>query len=613
MKNSNRFKKISKKRGSALLTTFLLLMVMSIAAGSYIAASMSSERLANREQFDIQTSHLGEAGLQSELSSLWQDFQTNQNFFDLDKWCKGSASGNPANAISGTIPGVGNYSVGVISYQKIDNYTRQVTIRAVGWVDLAGTGSLTTNDPQKVIDETATYALARSGVFDYTYFVNNYGWMDGFGPSDLYIAGDMRANGDFNFTNGSPTVNGSVMACMNKKLINGNSGLVNMPPLKWSDSNYAANAASQTRWRQDYSSALDGIFGSSQFMQNLGLIFESTGTSVNGQYAGAIIDDVNGARAWDRQSLGATPTITPIDQNPTKELVMPDLSNVAGYMAISQNYSDPLQNYNDGTPNPNYGVGAYVQTWNSSTNSYQTVTTNGVVNGSATLIGTQSHPIKIHGPVTFSQDAVIKGYVSGQGTIYTGRNIHIVGSVIYSNPPNFTTGSGTSAVAANQKADMLGMAANGSVIMGDTSGFANNYPLQYMTPPFTQPRYDASGNVVPAFDATQVDSTGHKLYQSVLGDSYIHSIASSVDQIDGIMYTNHVAGGNIATGGKGITLNGSIISKDEAMVVFSLPMHENYDDRIRDQGPSKSPLIDINLPRSPILTQTSWHDLGFSM
>ena len=134
-----------------------------------------------------------------------------------------------------------------------------------------------------------------------------------------------------------------------------------------------------------------------------------------------------------------------------------------------------------------------------------------------------------------------------------------------------------------------------------------------MEPPFTQGRYDVYGNYIPPYNATTVDSTGHMLYQSVLGDSYIHSIASPVNQIDAIMYTNNVAGGNIATGGSGVTLNGSIISKDEAMVVYSLPMNENYDERIRDQGPSNNPLIDIDLPRSPTIAQDSWKAAGFSM
>jgi len=602
-----------KKRGAALVTSFLVLMVLAIAGASYISASLQTLTLANRQQYDIQTSHLAEAGIQDELLYLWEDFQTNQNFVDLDKWCSTATASSPASTFAGTIKNVGNYSVGVVSYTVVDNFTRQITISSVGWVDGNGSGVLTASDPQQVVKVTTTYQLQRSGVFDYTYFVNNYGWMDGFQPSWLVVNGDMRANGDFNFTNGDPTVNGSAIACQNNKLVPAAAGLVNAPPVKWSTSTYNGSAVSQPRWRQGYNSSVEGSVGSSTFMNNIGLMFNSIGQIVNSQIAGAVMADSNGIRSWDLQAAGATPTITNLDPTPTQELIMPDLYNMATYTTLSQTWTDPTPTFSDGTANPNYGQGAWVKTWNTTTNSYQILSTNGVIAGSATLVGTSAHPIQIHGPVSVSQDTIITGYVKGQGTVYAGRNIHIVGSVIYSNPPNFTDVTGTQIDSSNGSKDMLGLAASASIIMGDTSGFSNPYPLYYMEPPFTQGRYDVYGNYIPPYNATTVDATGHMLYQSVLGDSYIHSVSSPVNEIDAVMYTNNVAGGNIASGGSGITLNGSIISKDEAMVVWSLPMNENYDERIRDQGPSSDPLIDIDLPRSPTLAQNSWKTLGFSM
>ncbi len=603
----------SKKRGAALLTTFLVLMIVATAAASYISFSLQSITLANRQQFDIQTSHLAEAGLQDELVYLWEDFQTNQNFTDLDNWCQDGTTITPASTFAGSVTGVGNYSVGITSYSKVDNFTRQMTVQAVGWIDGAGTGVLTATDPQQVVTITETFQLQRSGVFDYTYFVNNYGWMQGFQPTWLIVNGDMRSNGDFTFSGGDPTVNGSAIASQNNLLVPPAQGLVNAPPVKWSDATYTAQSAGQTRWRQVYSSSVEGAVGSTAFMNNIGLMFNSIGQIVNSQTAGAVLADSTGERAWDLQNEGDSPTITQLDPTPTSQLIMPDLYNMSTYTSLSEAYQDTNATYANGVTNPYYEQGAWIQTWNSNTNSYQTLSTNGVVNGSVTLIGTSAHPIKIHGPVTVSQDAVINGYVSGQGTIYTGRNVMITGSVIYSKPPNFTDVTGTEVDQSNSSSDMLGLAASGSVIMGDTSQFSNPYPLYYMEPPFTVGRYDAYGNYIPPFNATSVDSTGNMLYQSVYGDAYIHNVSSPVNEIDAVMYTNNVAGGNIATGGSGITLNGSIISKDEAMVVWSLPMNENYDERIRDQGPQDQPLIDIDLPRSPSVTQASWATQGFSM
>ena len=85
-----------------------------------------------------------------------------------------------------------------------------------------------------------------------------------------------------------------------------------------------------------------------------------------------------------------------------------------------------------------------------------------------------------------------------------------------------------------------------------------------------------------------------------------------MNQIDAILYTNFVGGGDIGTGGVGLAFNGTIISKDEAMVVWSLPMTMNYDGRIKERALTNTPLIDLQLPRSPALLQSTWQDRGFS-
>ncbi len=606
------------QRGSALLIAIGILLVMSVAATTYIGHSLAAYNVNNRETKEIETTPLCEAAGQQLLYNLWIPFQNNQNFTNLDSTSTGSSVSNPTNTISGSIAGVGNYSAGVIGYEpdpSNPNYDRLVTIRCVGWIDQQGTGVLTPQDPQKIIDITVDFTLERSQVFDYTYFVNNFGWWDGFTPSDAYINGDMRANGNFSFTNGSPTVNGSVYAAYNNLLIPASQGLINQAPVKDSDSQYLAAEAGNPRMRQGYNSSTMGAVGSSTWKQWSNNIFESTGSIQNNQTYGAVLGSAVGTQSWQRTSTATSGTTNLLDSTPSQQVAMPDLSNLSVYQNLSSSYVDEKATWPDGTTNPNYGKGAYLQVWNSSLNggagAYQTITTNGEVNGSAAIVGSQSHPIIIHGPVTFSQDCVIKGYVSGQGTIYTGRNVNVVGSIIYSNPPNFQGTNSTTINNANAKADMLGLAARGSIIMGDVSQFSNPYPLEYMTPPFTKPRYDANGNLIPAYNATATDSTGYMLYQSVLGNSLIHKLAAPVDQIDAVMYTNFVGGGDLGVGGTGVTINGSIISKDEAMVTWSLPMILNYDGRIKEQSPGQSPLIDINLPRSPAILSVAWQDRGF--
>lgn len=623
-----------KQGGYAMVTTFGLLSLLAIGAVTYVSSATQTIRLSNRQTLDVQTTHLCEAGVQSVLRELWRPFKINQNFQFMEDACSSASPEVPVAALAGEIAGVGGngrFAAGVIGYVEPvdDTYTRLVTVRAVGWIDRDNDGELDSNEPRKTVDVTARYQLARSQVFDYTYFVNNYGWMTGFNVNDLIVNGDMRANGDFTISSGSPTINGSVIAALNEKLSPPAAGLVNMAPVKWANSTYQTNYDNvatpyRDRWRQPYNPAIHGERGSDTYEQWRDFIFDSEANVVNNRMAGSTIADINGSRGWQRTSTGATPTYNTLDTSPTEEVVMPDLSDLTYYENLSANYIDTKPVFGDGTPNPGFGEGAYVDVWDQSLNGglgdYTRVSTNGVVTGSAVLIGTVAKPIRIHGPVTFTQDAVIKGHVAGQGTMYTGRNVHIVGNIRYSDQDlagnnvgsvNFRGNDPTAIDNANEKKTMLGLAARGSVIMGNPTTFTNSYPLAYMTPPFTKGRYDELGNWIPPFDAKQTDYTGRKKYQSTIADATMNSIAEGINQLDAILYTNFVGGGNVGTGGGGVAFNGSIISKDEAMVVFSLPMRMNYDHRIRERNLSQTPLIDLMLPRSPTMLRSTWQDRGF--
>lgn len=602
----------SKKRGAALATTFLVMTLLAVATSSYIGSATTSVRLSTKMTTETQTTHLCEAGIQTVLRDLWRPFKVNQTFTQMEAACAGASEGSPAAAVSDQIPGVGRFAAGVVSFVNPgDPYRRQVVVRAVGWLDRNNNGQLDAGEPRKTVDAGTEFQLSRSQVFDYVYFVNNYGWMDGFQPSWLIVNGDMRANGNFSILNGSPTINGSVVAANNDKLIPGAAGVVNTPPVKWTDNTYQSNAASQSWWRQAYNPAVHGAKGTSQYEQWRDFIFESDGNIVNNRISGAAIMDANGKKAWQRPTTGAA-TTTMLDVSPTEEVVMPDLSDLSYYQNVSTNYVDTKATFADGTTNPNAGQGAWVKIWNSSTSTYDTVTTNGILDGSAVLVGTSSKPILVHGPVTFTQDCVIKGYVQGQGTVYAGRNVHVVGSVRYKSPPDFRGSNMQTIDNANEKKDMLALAARGSVMMGNPNTFGNPYPLAYMTPPFTKPRLDDYGNTIPAFNALQIDASGRPRYKSVIPDATMNGIAEGVNQIDAVLYTNFVGGGNIGTGGGGVQFNGTLISKDEAMVVFSVPMKMNYDSRIRERTLTAQPLIDLALPRSPVLLRSTWQDRGLT-
>lgn len=585
------------QRATALITS-LVVLFMSFGLGTaLVSLTTSGLRHVAREEQALRTFYAAEAGLEYKKLQIWKEFKVDQKFDEFVPLEQASPT-NPLATVGGELGDGLRYSCGIVGQRINSSFSRELTFRSVGWLDQDGDGQLDNGEPRTVVEQTMEFTLERSGVFDYAYFANNYGWMYGFGANDLIVNGDMRANGNFDFSGGTPTINGSVYATANNKLIPPAAGIVNITPTQWTNSFY--NSQNNPRARQAYDATRHGAKGSDTYEQWRDLIYDESASIVNNRVSGAVVADARGIKTYSG---------TLLDPNPTKELPMPDLDDINRYISLSQNYVDQKQTFADGTPNPNYGQGAYVEVWNPSLSRYVRVSTNGVVEGSAVLIGTSDKPIRIHGPVTFTGDVVIKGFIEGQGTLYAGRNVHIVGSVRYKNPPDFRGTDPTTIEQQNEKRDILGLAARGSVIMGNVKNFGY-YPLNYMKPPFTKPRYDEYGNLIPAYDATQVDSYGRKRYQSLYSDNYIASIAENINQIDAILYTNCVGGGNIATGGGGCTINGSIICKDEAMVLYSLPLRLNYDNRIRDKGPGTRPLIDIDLPRAPKMVPKLWQVLS---
>ncbi len=612
------------QRGSTMVTTLITGGLTIVTATAYLEMATQDLRTANTRMREVITQNLAEAGLNASMQQLWREFKVSQRFDTFDSALRSSTPDNPGRTWNGVLGTVGNYTASVIGYQQVDSYTRRVTLRAVGWQDRNGNGRLDAGEPRQVLDQTFDLQLSRSGVFDYAYFVNNYGWMYGFDNEQLVVNGDMRSNGDFEFRYGRPTTNGTIIAAANDKLTPRANGYIlvegGTAPRQWTTSTYITNQNNNYRgqgpyMRQGYSPSTHGAIGSSTFNEWRDYLYEATGQMVGGSPFGAVLADSRGTRRFDG---------TVLDNRPTREMVLPNLNDLNYYLNLSRTWRDPRATYRDGTANPYYNQEAFVEVWNPSRNRYERISTNGVINGSVALIGYKNYPIRIHGPVTVTQDVVIRGYVEGQGTIYAGRNVHIVGDIIYKNPPDFRGSNFNTVLNTVEKKDALGLAARGSIMMGNTRRFSDPYPLRYMTPPFTRGRYDENGNWIPPFNALERDETGRYRYQSAYGaadQSDIERLSTQIDidqngsisadergisRIDGILFTNFVGGGNLATDGLGLTINGTIIAKDEAMVLWSIPMWLNYDWRIRERSLDDMPLINIELPRVASVRRMAW-------
>ncbi|MCQ2390243.1 MAG: hypothetical protein MJ240_02365 [Kiritimatiellae bacterium] len=499
-----------------------------------------------------------------------------------------------------------------------------VTIRATaGRANPGGPSSSST------IEERVRFALMRSRVFDNAYFVNNYGWFQG---SGITANGDVRANGNL-YLDSSCTVNGRVYAARNDEL--GVIGSIqNKGTYASSLSAYWSNCGNRAR---PSSPTYNG------------------GSFFNGGYS---VPTSAADRLYPYQEIQTMPYISALDEYVT--YAQEANGKLSGGLRYSINSQGTVASVNNQTINAHYnGAGP-------------SGNTSLADKGALVLEGTQSNPIVIDGPVVVDSDVVIKGYVKGQGTIYSGRNIHIVGDIKYVNAPTWPhpDTNPTATAAANNKKDLLGLAAKGNIVMGDytlSSAWlgSTSSGLQYYlkTGPYVQqyvcdesdknigyPRTKAYGYTRDETkfcgDYTQADggskvaistsqqyvtvngrrqlqtvaslsnSKTRKYYESVCPDKIINTLCSDtasgstytpkITQIDAVLYNNHGILGHIGN----CTINGSLVCRNEAMI-YSGALKINWDHRLFS-GASDSLSDQLGLPMDasqPPIT-LSWREIS---
>ncbi|MGL4854739.1 MAG: hypothetical protein ACRC37_05745 [Lentisphaeria bacterium] len=102
------------------------------------------------------------------------------------------------------------------------------------YIDIMLQGFAKLGTGRKGIEEHMRISLD-TGVFNYAYFMNNKGWMYG---SSIYLNGDVRANGNFEFQY-NPTVNGSIWAAWNYE--NNSSGSISTGYISQNASSYKSD------------------------------------------------------------------------------------------------------------------------------------------------------------------------------------------------------------------------------------------------------------------------------------------------------------------------------------------------------------------------------------
>ncbi len=468
--------KYSLKRGSALLTVMVLTGVLTLIVGGVMAyvghtTRMASVaigrdlcRLAAQSEIELAKSAINYQFKYALSSTALTVGAGGGNQFD--KWFV-PFSGTVAKRTMGRVVGSRDATVTLSESVERNGCTVKVRIGRVDHIqgrqsaDVTIVAEATRTNPggsvsKVVLAEKVRFAQQRSAVFNNAYFVNNYGWFKGGG---VIANGDVRSNADL-YIDSNCIVNGNLWASRNEELgVNGDFV---------SDDNQAPKMLSAAAYlRESFSS-----YGNN---------------SARPLYKNPYTGEVNpgGYDAPNREPTTAD-RLARLHAHEAFPLNMPyigDLSNEnSEYRLMVQEHK--AENQNSCWIKQN-GKGVIVDGYYNGVgpSGVETVTlSNGQTvqapdYGALVLIGTANNPIEINGPVVVASDVIIKGVVKGQGTIYSGRNIHIIGNITYKNPPDMSNRATQN--AENSKKDLLGLMAKGNIIIGDFGGTYTHYYTKY--------------------------------------------------------------------------------------------------------------------------------------
>ncbi|HNX52792.1 MAG TPA: hypothetical protein PLD51_00795 [Pontiellaceae bacterium] len=251
-------------------------------------------------------------------------------------------------------------------------------------------------------------------------------------------------------------------------------------------------------------------------------------------------------------------------------------------------------------------------------------------NGCLILIGTSNNPIRISGVVVARGDIYIKGYYTGAGTLYAGRNIYVLDNLIALNPPTWPhPDSNPEATAnSNKTKDFLGLCAKGSMAFGDPGALDVNF----LNTPYTGSHatdasdaelgyvsYYAGG--VPYFNGNYTVPDGNGSMQRSDGsvrhfyDPMISSTAMSalspvarLSWIDAVLYANHLIAGDF----QNASLNGAFICRDESVARYG-DLTLNWDIRLGSRSKDNlgfSPWLAGMLTRQGDVRKIKWTELA---
>lgn len=580
----------------------ILPVSLTVAVGLAVATlSLSTTNLTdtNRETRKIQAYYVAKAGIEQQIErvrDLTEVAVLVNAFAGVDSLHQHRTFESESLDVGSGQVGVYDVSVRIegrpldgSAAPTMSNSRRFVTIRSTGYVPNKTDANAVTHS----LETTVLVELSASEVFDYSYFINNWGWFYG---NTIKSNGNVRSNGVFDCGNYTPTINGAPRFL----------GLNGTDVYGYIDDNE------------------DGVKDGTD-----GGIYAGWGVKNCGNVQGmAGLADATGKKINQHEY--------------TDQVDMPNLSNLALYEqhAVSTGSSISIGStvVSDAVCGDNASEKQNLCLIGTTTNPI-------VLNGTVVVRGS----LIIKGVVSG------RGTIYAGGNVYVADDVTYLTPPTSVRPTENTEAGFETWLSANATKNALGLFARENIVLGDyTHSTFNSYVGSWMAHPDNQSKEDAGADGIPntrwgrdgvpytwdddylegdgqwtvdhytaemaaqglipsgksvgdAIPGTGEDIDGDGTYDATTtmtnlavpaalnstnwagnipaGTSAFNSIATrNIAKMDCAMYTNHTLAGYVINSGGDINFNGCIVSRNEDIVYTANNLVMNHDLRLMGGG-----------------------------
>ncbi len=203
-----------ERRGNALVALLVVMVGLASVLGAVAVTSVVEVNEARADGDKVRARYVAEAGIErgmnflqaaSQNSTVFAPLQGLTNLFAVEP----TLTAFDGERLSDGARDIGSYSV-TLTRVDADANSITVAIDATGYLpvppdELQPGQRLSARHSQRA---TVRFSLAPSAVFNYGYFINNWGWFYG---DTITTNGNVRSNGQFDAAGYKPTLNGSPM------------------------------------------------------------------------------------------------------------------------------------------------------------------------------------------------------------------------------------------------------------------------------------------------------------------------------------------------------------------------------------------------------------------